>query len=162
MAGSFWKFSNNDQPWHSLNTLTKWRVSHVLSKLTCGADVLLERVEGYKLAIAFLTGHLWFRVRVNGGGRRRGRGRGKARGPTPPVFLLMTVAHLLGPIFFLYPAFRYCLNQRWQLCYSPGKCSALARQNCACSAGYSQRAYIEFKVEGFICVQSEKEKDLNN
>lgn len=45
MAGSFWKFSNNDQPWHSLNTITKWRVSHVLSKLTCGADVLLERVD---------------------------------------------------------------------------------------------------------------------
>ena len=81
----FGSFRTNDQPWHSLNTIIKWRVSHVLSKLTCGADVLLERVDVtssrslFWLAIFDLE--LGWTV-VGGGG---GGGGGGERREDPPL-----------------------------------------------------------------------------
>ena len=60
------------------------------TSLACNAGVLFGRVNAKKLAIIYWTGHVWFRLRVYGGGR----GRGKAKrtiltAPEPSSLLLL-------------------------------------------------------------------------
>ena len=101
------------------------------------------RARRHKLTIVYSTGHVWFRVGVDGGGggKRKGRDEFSIYLP-PPLSFLLTIAYppLVQKSFYPQPSAvvkikdsRYTFNQEdW----------ALARQNYVCFISYFQ-LYVE-------------------
>ena len=55
----------------SIKQVTKTKITILLGSLQCKR--LIRASYRYKLAIVYLIGHVWFGVRVNGGGKEGGR-----------------------------------------------------------------------------------------
>ena len=78
--------------------VTKTKITILLYSLQCKR--LIRVSYRYKLSIVYPIGHVWFGVKVDGGGRRGG-GEGD-----PSLSLFLTVDRLLSTNFFLSPVFR--------------------------------------------------------
>ena len=85
--------------------------SKTRSHLACSAGILWGRVDFKKLAIFYSTGHIWFRVRVDGGGK--GVGKGEIYPLPHPLIPLLLFDPCSPPDtnFFPFLAFCFCENQ---------------------------------------------------
>ena len=86
--------------------VTKTKITILLGSLQCKR--LIRASYRYKLAIVYPIGHVWFGVKVDGGGRRGG---GRA---THPSLYFWPSTDSLVQISFSPPVFRCHYNQRWR------------------------------------------------
>ena len=109
--------------------------------------LLTRAINVKKLAIVYSTIPVWFGDR-GGGGWGVGTAKGKIFTTPPlPLSLFLTGDRPLGTNFFLTPAFCWHLKKTWRPQFLVRKYWVLARQNCACCAGYWNHAYFLLHVQ---------------
>ena len=118
-------------------TFLPWK-NHDVWTLACSAGVLFGRANVIS-SRSFIQPIMF----VDGGGWGVGAAKGKIFTTPPlPLSLFLTGDRPLGTNFFLSPAFCWHLKKTWRPQFLVRKYWVLARQNCACCAGYWNCAYF--------------------